>query len=232
MLLLAALAVVIGALQWHGARRRKGPAVALVTNRGLVAHNARFPMRITYGDVTVGQPRLLVLAIGNVGNVPVVADDFETPLRVEIGRSRLLDATVSRARPTDLPVSLSHGEGRLELQPLLLNPGDSIELQCLLDGPLDARDIVPGGRISGISSLPLLSVPRTSWDEPYRVSRMESALSIVAAAILAGVLVVPTWSWPPSQTTYLAGAAAVVLVGLFAAYVIRKDRRSRLFLSF
>ena len=232
MLLLAGLAVVVGGLQWHAGRRRKALAVALVTNRALVAHNARFPMRIHYGDVTVSQPRLLVLAIGNIGNVPVARHDFETPLGVALGSATVLDATVSRTRPTDLQALLTHSDGKLALQPLLLNPGDSLELQCLLDGHIGAVDVVPTGRISGVSSLPLLSVPRTSWDEPYRVSRIESAISIGAAAIFAGVLVMPTWSWPPSPNTYLAAAAALLAMGLFAAYVIRKDRRSRLFLTF
>jgi len=231
MLLLAVLAVLVPCALYVMSQRRKAVAVALVANRTLVTRNARFPMGVTYRGTALSQPRLLVLAIANVGNVPVEADDYESPLRVELRRTRVLDAAVSRTYPQDLRAELVHSDDALELRPLLMNPGDSVEVQCLLDGPLGSQDIVPGGRISGVAFVPLLSVPRTSWDQPYRVPRLETVISIAAAGLLSALLAWPAWEWPPTTVTYVVVGAASALLVLFIRTTLRRDRHSRLFLS-
>jgi hypothetical protein len=230
LVVLAALAVLVPTLLWLREQRRKALAVALVTNRALVTSQAHFPLKVTYDRKVIAQPRIVVLAVANLGNVPVEAADFETALKVEFRHAQLLDATVARTRPHDLSAALTFTASGLALAPLLLNPGDGLEIQCLVDGRVKAEDLLPGGRISGVASVPLLSVPRTSWNEPYRTSRSETAVSLVAVAGLLVLPVIPLANWPPDAATYAGATAALLAWGWIASYALRRARRSRLFL--
>lgn len=231
MLLLAALAVAVPIAIHLREQRRKGLAVALVTNRSLVTGSSRFPLAVAYGGEELSHPRLMVFAIGNIGNVAIRAEDFETPLVVAIGAGRLLAADVTRTRPPDLDAAVSHSGADIDLSPRLMNPGDVVEVQCLVDGRVASEDVTVRGRVVGVSAVPLLSVQRTSWGEPWRHHWVEDAVAIAAAFGLGAAFVAAAWTWPPSLRTFVVTGIAAVLIAAFTRHVLRQGHRSRLFIG-
>lgn len=231
MLVLAALAVGVPIAIHLREQRRKSVAVALVMNRALVVGGSRFPLAVTYGDAQVSRPRLMVFAIGNIGNVSIKTEDFVSPLTIALAKGQILASDVTRTRPADLPMGVSHSGDALELTPCLMNASDVVEVQCLVDGAVAKEDVTIRGRILGVSTLPLLTVPRTSWGEPYRNPVVEDVVVIAAAAVLIGGVAWATWVSQPTVVTYVVAAAGTVALGLFTRFVLRRGHRSRLLLT-
>lgn len=83
-----------------------------------------------------GRPLMLpfvsTLEISNSGSKPIVASDFEGPIRI----SSTLPSIVVRLRPTSstptsLVPALAVADGAVFLQPLRLNPGDVVSLTLI-----------------------------------------------------------------------------------------------------
>ena len=95
---------------------------------------------------------MLVLGVANTGNVPILPEDFIEPLATSLGGSaKAFSVDVSETRPNDLHPEVEVENGRLLIRPLLLNPGDSMDVAALVadyDG-----DAQLTGRVVGISEL-------------------------------------------------------------------------------
>lgn len=93
------------------------------------------PLRLTYADVPVSTVTIATLEIGNTGNQPIHASDFERPLRVAFTNGApILAATASETHPGNLSPSVSHDGSSATIRPLLLNPGDRVRLAFVLRG--------------------------------------------------------------------------------------------------
>lgn len=119
-------------------RRRK--VLAYTANMDEVLVGPRLfgsDIQIVVAGRVLRAPHVMVLTIRNVGNEEVCADDFERPLRVHLPGVDLVDCRV-RSDVADLSVKVAELEGGgIEIEPLLLNPGEGFALTALLDGQAD-----------------------------------------------------------------------------------------------
>lgn len=101
----------------------------------------------------VGNLHLLVYALRNSGHKAITESDFVRPLSINFNSGEVVSAEIASQLPSNLSAKLKLTQDRVELAPLLLNPGDQLLIQVLLSsskpsGTLDARirevsEIVP-----------------------------------------------------------------------------------------
>ena len=92
-------------------------------------------VQISLDGQSVPNLRLVVLAVKNSGNRPILAVDFHTPLVVRLGAgATVLSAEVARRVPENLPVDVSLTDNEVNIPPLLLNPGDFAIIKVLTTG--------------------------------------------------------------------------------------------------
>lgn len=100
-------------------------------------------------------PHLTVVELRNDGSKPISATDFEGPIEIKVeSPASFAKARISSRSPTDLEAQLNMESQRIMLQPLLLNPKDSLRIAAVTSGapPKFSSKI----RIAGVSSASLL----------------------------------------------------------------------------
>jgi hypothetical protein len=104
------------------------------------SHNQFPECHIVADDRRLDDPYCLVVAFLNAGNQPLLRSEFDCPLRISYPGSEFIGYAIrsSRAR---LPLEVNVlGKSDLEIEPLLLNPGEGFALSILLDGrPTDVQ---------------------------------------------------------------------------------------------
>jgi hypothetical protein len=164
-------------------RRTKQLDYQIVTDRELVfpgPYGEIGDLEISYKGHPVKAPRLLALKIVNSGKVEIRRDDFDHPLSIIIPKdSGLLSSEISDvSSEVTRPSLLIHGE-EVEVEPLLLNPGDWIELQLLVDGP--GRPQITG-RIAGVHKI-------GDYATRLRSRRRLREISVWSGSLLLAVIV-------------------------------------------
>lgn len=97
-------------------------------------------------------PFVSVLELTNTGSKPILAADFEGPLKIVVAKpSVVVKAQLESATPTSLEPRVDLVESIVIVQPLLLNPGDVIRLTTVT---ADARpEYSVRGRIAGVQEV-------------------------------------------------------------------------------
>jgi len=108
-------------------------------------------LEVVLNGETVDDPVIVSVRMGNTGDRAILSSDFHEPLTVQLlGSQRIVSATVTSSRPSDLKPQLSvdDDESRVVISPTLINPGDLIELQVIASGPV--RDVALQGRVADV----------------------------------------------------------------------------------
>jgi len=93
-----------------------------------------------------------LIEIKNSGKLPITKEDFVTPLSFSFGdKATVLEAHIVKQVPPDLLASLAIVDSVVRLNPLLLNPADSVVFGVLVDG--GRKKVRASGRIVGISRI-------------------------------------------------------------------------------
>lgn len=87
-------------------------------------------IQLKVGDIEVNQASLARIAIKNSGNEPIRASDFEKPLIIKFG-GKVLQHLIKSSSPSNLSINMTANEDELVVNPLLLNHGDSFELEVI-----------------------------------------------------------------------------------------------------
>ena len=135
-------------------RRRKAFAYSVpsVTHLTSVSREVKDKVQIQFEGQSVGNVSLVLVRVGNAGNVPICEDDFVAPVTVDLGEgARVLTAEISDSTPRDLRPSVTTEGGKVTLGPLLLNQGDAMTLKVLAAGASDT--VMVDGRIVGVSKV-------------------------------------------------------------------------------
>ena len=156
------LGVVLAVVAWVRPYRSKMLAWDVVSNTPIAAvpAGAGHELEITYSGRPVKAAHLLVVRLKNIGREAVEVDDYAQPVRFEFSdASELLTYAVVR-QSTALDPTFhvdTHHPRRVEVNPLLLNPGDWLDLQFVTDGrgevPAAATRIANQTRPMGRGSL-------------------------------------------------------------------------------
>lgn len=150
--LLALVAIAVAVVIYYRQTQRKELAFGSLSVRSLLTVSEELANRVvvSFDGERVENIQLLVLGIKNSGDKPILAADFERVFSVGFGLgSRVLSADVTKQFPSDLAASIRTIENRVQLSPLLLNPGDYVVVKVLLSA--DKLDVVSDCRIVGIS---------------------------------------------------------------------------------
>jgi hypothetical protein len=134
-------------------------------------------LQVVLDGAKINSPYLSTIKLINDGSKPLVASDFEAPLEVRINNDRqFVRARILNTQPTGIPGSLSFERSVVKLQPLLLNPKDSITLALITSGGQPGFE--PHGRIAGVQKIGYedTTVKEKGW--PRAVT--SSALAVLA----------------------------------------------------
>jgi hypothetical protein len=111
-------------------------------------------LKISVDGKELEAPYLTVIDIKNDGARPILATDFETPLEIKtFEKVKTARARVTATAPKDLLPIITSNDDVLKLQPLLLNPNDSVTIAFVTSGGLP--NFSARGRIAGISVVEL-----------------------------------------------------------------------------
>lgn len=118
---------------------------------------------IRYRGAPVASATLGTIQIMNSGNVPIRKDAFDSPIEIRpIGARRVLDAKIAETRPAGLSTELLTADSLIQLGPMLLNPGDRVTIQAVLEGQSTNASV--RARIAGVSNVQI-------QDRPEPISR-------------------------------------------------------------
>ncbi len=129
--------------------KRLGFGVLSQTRLLTVRMDARHRIKILYDGHEVSEPTMLLVRIVNIGNVPILTEDFDRAFRVVVDEMAIiLSAEVAHQQPSDLDASINILASQIELDPLLLNPRDSVDIKILLSQY--SKQVKPMARIRGV----------------------------------------------------------------------------------
>lgn len=107
-------------------------------------------IKTTYGGDTINNLSKLSGYIRNSGNTPVEKRDIEEPVSLEFKDGKILEFRIVETIPHGIEVLPTHTERKVIFNHGLLNPGDRIDFEILVDGHVEWPN--PKFRISGIKT--------------------------------------------------------------------------------
>lgn len=133
--LLALIAIGISLWIVFAQRSKKRLLVETVAHVPLVAFDSKgIPgLRIMFNDSPVENASVLLVRMQNIGNVPVLASDFEQPISLEFEEgARVLNADIGQTKPKHLPIKVAFADRSVLVERHLLNPGDAFTCRALI----------------------------------------------------------------------------------------------------
>ena len=134
-------------------RRRKDLYYAVISKAPLVSvsEEAEGRIKILFDEKPVSNVSLAIIQITNRGS-PIPSGDFESSLTILMGReSEIMSVEVMEKQPDSLDVAFNVENGKIQIEPLLLNNGDSFTLKVA--GTNLADNIEVTARILGVKEL-------------------------------------------------------------------------------
>lgn len=187
-------------------------------------------VRVYSGDDLLQKPRVLVFRIQNTGREAIKADDFEGAIRIAMTARKVVNATTVNASDQLVPkVMLNQGTldedkpdvWTVEIDPLLLNPGEWFEVRCLVEGPV--KSCVPNCRIAGMSGpFELLGHP-PEMREPSPLRLFGHLVSVLyLGAIFMSAYALVNSMGPSGTINRLLLLVGLSLVSVFGAWAWMK----------
>lgn len=120
-------------------------------------------------------PYVSVLEFSNSGSRPIVTSDFEGPIRISTENpSKLVKVRITSSNPPSLEPALSLADGVFLLQPLLLNPGDTIRITVVAAG---AKPVFTArARVAGVTEISIVDVQVGRETKMYWLGRVTLTL--------------------------------------------------------
>lgn len=219
----AIIAVAVAWLTYRDQSSKKGLEYLVLSSRPLVSSRVASELTVSFGGRPVVEPSFTVLRLVSTGDKGIPAGSFEGPLAVNLkGAKEIVSGSVSARRPDDLPVSLQATGDRLFIEPLLLNPGDFIEVQALSDGQPEA--VVVEARIADVTPRRRSQLPYPPGSGPEgQMIAMDKFMWIVPEPLAAAIAVYAVASSGLSTVAKTAWiTTAVVAAGVVYPLVVRR----------
>lgn len=166
--------------------------------------NKTTDLEISLAGRALADPYSAVIEISNTGSKPILAAEIEGTIDLEVtGGSKLVQAQFLESRPKALsPLMTSTGQ-RVSIQPLLLNPGDSIKVAVLTES--GSPTFLPRARIAGISEPVMLESNQKSVPPAKRLG------AYVAPFAIASVLMMLFMQRFPDRTFHFGAVVTAAL---------------------
>lgn len=156
MFIVAIAGVAIPVWLWYADHASHSLHVKIVSQTALQPNgsNAVSGLKLSIDGRELKTPYLTVIDIRNDGRKPISIPDFEGPLEIKsLEQVNIIRAQLTETNPKDIQPSLSSSDKLLKLQPLLLNPNDSMTIAILTTGGMPK--FMVRARIAEISSVEL-----------------------------------------------------------------------------
>ena len=147
-------AITVPLLIYFLQKSKRRVAYEVVSNAQLVGVKSEVQnkIKIYYENKLVENVHLVSIRIINSGNQPTSIDDFARPISIQLGsNTNILTSEVLGLNPKDLDVSILKMQNSVEIQPLLLNPNDSLTLNILISDYRGGLEV--SARVRGISNI-------------------------------------------------------------------------------
>lgn len=156
----AALTVAVAGVGSAWTESDRSLDVRVLTDSALISSddpNVRGSLTVRWKGQDVSNLRLLELTVENTGSEPIRPSDFATPLILTISEEdpgEILDVRSVDAHPPTVATNVQTTPKRVDIQPLLLNPGDGFSLSLVTTSvaPLALRT---QARIAGVHDVTL-----------------------------------------------------------------------------
>ncbi len=152
--ILALLATILSVAIYYKQRQFKSLSFAIISLTPLldVRGEIKGKVKILYDDQPVQEVHLAIIELFNSGNLPIVSNDYEYPVLFSFGENTIvLSSEIISTIPQSLPAKIIHQDGKIEVDPTLLNVGDAITIKALVSG--FEGQITVGGRIQGVKEI-------------------------------------------------------------------------------
>lgn len=209
---LALLAIGVAVWIYYAQRTRRQLLVESLLKMPLIAMGPTMVqgLKILVNDEPINEAVIILIRVANVGNTPLTASDFESPISLTFAsKSKVLYAEVTEAKPPELQIVPSYQDNVVQFERQLLNPGDSFSCRILVQ---DSKGkYAAAARVVGVTQL-----------ETSKPSRIGSKIAAFVWLLVAfGALVLSPKSSaaiPKAELPYLLAAIGALLISLvFAA---------------
>jgi hypothetical protein len=213
IVLLATLAGVIApAWLWRFDLSSRSLEVELTSSTSLspALPKAGLDVSVVVAGRTLTEPFGSTLVLRNTGAKPILPGEVEGQIEVEVtGKGRLVQAQVVDRQPASLSPALSISGARFSIQPLLLNPGDSLTIAVLTENGVP--NFSPRARIAGVSDVTLRKAPNSPMPpRPVWISAVCSAFVVSAVFMLLITTAIPGRKFHPAVIGITALGALVL----------------------
>ena len=175
---LALVAIGVSIFIYLKSRHRKELSYEIISNTSLVSIDdsddvVTGRIEILFEGHSVENVNLAITRLVNSGNVPIVKDDYDSPIKFEFGvEAEIFSVKVIQSKPENLMptmfvhyasphIKLKSLKGPIEIEPLLLNSKDEFTFKVLGS---NIGKISAGGRIVGVKEIKLLEINRNVSD--------------------------------------------------------------------
>lgn len=106
-------------------------------------------LQVSIDGSIIESPYLTTIKISNSGSKSIPSSSFESPVELRVSdNAKVVRARVTSTQPEDIRAEVSLKENTLLIEPILLNPKDSLTISIITSGK--APLVSPRARISGI----------------------------------------------------------------------------------
>jgi hypothetical protein len=213
--LIGAIALLASIIIYMKSRYRKELSYSIGVYMPVLGINEglKSRVRVTFDGRLVNSVYLLQATLRNTGKVPVVPSDFLDPITLRFGEgAQVLSAGIYELEPPNLSVALhlNESENGVVFSSFLLNPGELMRFQVLVDSPVHPAHFVQ--RIIGITDILYKPVLRPMFPEIQGRDWLSLLLPICFVIFMLGAEEwVDYWLYY-SVATMLAGLIIMVLV--------------------
>lgn len=172
-------------------------------------------IQVSIDGKSLGTPFVSVLELTNTGSKPILAADFEGPLKIAVAKpSVVVKAQLGSATPTSLEPRVDLIESMVVVQPLLFNPSDVIRLTVVTaDAP---PEYSVRGRIAGVQEVTVNDAQSFSKTKRFWLTQ-------AAATLLLVIYVISFFEFSTAgiyRRTFLPFSLATALVTAFGAALL------------
>lgn len=108
---------------------RKNLCYEVLFNQALVSvdNKVKNRVKVLFDDVEVPEVHIVIIRFTNIGNTPITAKDFVTPITINLSKeAKILHSGFGETSPKGIPVSAAIEGNNYLLQSAVLNPGYSV----------------------------------------------------------------------------------------------------------
>jgi hypothetical protein len=151
-------AILIGTIQIKAAERpKKDIKCFVVSTVPLLEFDDKFKsqLQVSFQGKIVQDPTFVILRVYNSGKISITPSDFIRPIIFMFGAAtEIINAEILETEPDNMGAKISVSKNSIELQPLLMNSGDSIDISTIVTS-FD-ENVIIDGRVVDIKTIKLL----------------------------------------------------------------------------